>query len=59
MNTMSMSVIPRFASAAMTSGCDRSTTSHSSNSSTVKFACTPGTCSKDSMRSWVSETTLR
>ena len=42
-----MSVNPRSARAAMTSGCSRIASSTSWNSSTVKFGVTPGMCSND------------
>ena len=57
-NTRSISETPRLARAAMTSGWLRSSWSHSTNSSTVKLACTPGMCSNDSTRSSVSDTLL-
>src|SRR5262249_22894598 len=57
-NSRSMSVAPRLARAAMTSGWVRSIWSHSTNSSTVKLACTPGTCSNDAVWPSVNDTTL-
>ncbi len=42
-----MSVNPRSARAAMTSGCVRIASSMSWNSSIVKFGVTPGMCSNE------------
>ena len=51
-----MSVNPRSASAAMTSGCSRIASSTSWNSSIVKFGVTPGMCSNDRTASSVRST---
>ncbi|SHW44466.1 Uncharacterised protein [Mycobacteroides abscessus subsp. abscessus] len=57
MNTRSISVMPRLASAAITSGCPRRTASASSHSSTVKLGWTPGMWFQDSTSPEVSEIT--
>src|SRR5688572_2193289 len=55
--TRSRFVMPRAARASATRRSSRSASSHSWNSSTVMFGCSPGQCSHETTRPSVSETT--